>query len=128
MDELGSRLVVKALDNTAGKPQSFQKGDIIHCMTPLESFGGVELANPLFLCIHVTDMKFAEAQSITTGLLPNNTGKYISRPSLYYIDIDAMISLPLRGTPGVYVTDRADIRENLKTRAPLLSGKVYLNG
>jgi predicted TIM-barrel enzyme len=126
MEEFGSRLVVKAKDNTNGKPQSFQQGDIIHCMTVAEGFGTEELQRDMFLCIHCSDMPYSEAVSITSDLLPSKDGRYISRPSKYYLDLGLLPKKVKHPYIGAATLTRAEIRKALKSREPFTNHKKFV--
>lgn len=102
------------------KPHRYMNGDVISALDDSVDFGTDELASPLFACVEVPGMTISEARSRAAINLPDKTGKYIPRPSLYRATLDTMLGVD-RGRTVVHTVTRGTLMAALKVRDPLLN-------
>ena len=114
------KFIFKDGPDMMAKPQSFFRGDIIAVIEDHHDFGTEELARPLFACVYIPDMEWEESRVYNSILLPDETGKYIPRPSLYTVDLDSLLGPDYMKT-GQHERNRSQMLLRMTTRDPLLN-------
>lgn len=117
-----AKIIVKDGMDMEGKIQSFMRGDFIGVIKDHHDFGTEELLRPIFCCLYIPDMSIVEARSYNTTFLPDDTGRYIPRPSMYKLDIDAVLGADYLRV-GAHQKSRTEIITRLSLRDPLLDPK-----
>jgi hypothetical protein len=106
--------------NFPDEPTRMVNGDMIGAIDDHHDFGTEELALELFACIEVPGMTLAEGLDRIGAFNPDSTGRYIDRPSLYWLDLDDVVGIG-RNKKGYITINKAVLISKFKTRDPLLN-------